>query len=134
MGLLSIILLVFFIIVAVLLVLLVIVQDSDGDELGGIFSGGSSSAFGSRATNVVVKFTYILGGLFFVFAFSLALLNRTQIGSVEAAALRRAGQTTTEWWSAESQAEAPLPGSEGTQGQLTPPQDQPVPPSQNSGN
>ncbi len=133
MGLLSVILLVFFIVVSVLLVLLVIVQDSDGDDLGGIFSGGSSSAFGSRATNVVVRVTYILGGLFFVFAFSLALLNRTPTGSVEAAALRKAGQGTTEWWSAESQAAAPLPGSE-VQGQLTPPQDEPVPPSQNSGN
>ncbi len=134
MGLLSIILLVFFIIVSVLLVLLVIVQDSDGDDLGGIFSGGSSSAFGSRATNVVVRVTYVLGGLFFVFAFSLALLNRTPRGSVVAAELRRAGQTTTEWWSAESQAEAPLPGSAGAQGQVTPPLDSPVPPSQNSGN
>lgn len=133
MGLLSVILLVFFIIVSVLLVLLVIVQDSEGDDLGGIFSGGSSSAFGSRATNVVVRVTYILGGLFFVFAFSLALLNRTPTGSVEAAALRKAGQETTEWWSAETQATAPLPGSEA-QGQLTPPQDEPVPPSQNSGN
>lgn len=134
MGLLSVILLVFFIIVSILLVLLVIVQDSDGDDLGGIFSGGSSSAFGSRATNVVVRVTYILGGLFFVFAFSLALLNRNPVGSVEAAALRRAGQATTEWWSAESEASAPLPGAEGSQGQVTPPQDQPLPPSQKSGN
>ncbi|HSV56950.1 MAG TPA: preprotein translocase subunit SecG [Magnetospirillaceae bacterium] len=108
MGLLSVILLVFFIIISILLVLLVVIQDSDGDDLGGIFSGASSSAFGSRATSVVVKFTYILGGLFFVFAFSLALLNRTPAGSVEAAALRRTGETTTEWWSSEGQAAAPL--------------------------
>ena len=111
MGLLSIILLVFFIIVSVLLVLLVIVQDQDGDDLGGIFSGTSSSAFGSRTTNVVVKFTYILGALFFVFAFSLALLSRSHTGSVEAAAMRKAGETTNEWWSAEGKAEAPLPES-----------------------
>lgn len=134
MGLLSIILLVFFIIVAVLLVLLVIVQDQDSDDLGGIFSGASSSAFGSRATNVVVKFTYILGALFFVFAFSLALLNRSPTGSVEAAALRKAGQTTNDWWGAESQAQAPLPESSLAPEQMTAPQNAPVPPAQGSGN
>jgi len=134
MDLLSIILLVFFIIVSILLVLLVIIQDQDNDDLGGIFSGASSSAFGSRATNVVVKFTYILGGLFFVFAFSLAILNRIPSSSVETAALRKAGQVSNEWWSAESQAEAPLPESGKAQGQITAPQDEPLPPASGSGN
>jgi len=32
-------------------------------------AGGSSSAFGSRSSNVLSKFTYVLGGLFFVLAF-----------------------------------------------------------------
>jgi preprotein translocase subunit SecG len=131
MGVLSIILLVFFVIVSILLVLIVIVQDQDGDDLGGIFSGSSSSAFGSRATNVVVKFTYILGALFFVLAFSLAVLNRTHTGAVEEAALRKAGQTTSEWWSAEGKAEAPLPEAGA---QLAAPQEAPVPPTQGAGN
>jgi preprotein translocase subunit SecG len=125
MSVLSIILLVFFIIVSILLVLLVIVQDQDSDDLGGIFSGSSSSAFGSQATNVVVKFTYVLGALFFVLAFSLALLNRSHTGAVEEAAMRKAGKTTNEWWSAEGKAEAPLPDASGAPQGLTP-QGQPV--------
>ena len=49
MGVLSIVLLVFFIIAALLLILLVLIQNEEGDSLGGIFAGGSASAFGSRS-------------------------------------------------------------------------------------
>jgi preprotein translocase subunit SecG len=77
MGILSVFLLVIFIIVAILLVLLVLVQNEEGDSLGGVFAGGSSSAFGSRSGNILTKSTSVLGVLFFVLALSLALLNRT---------------------------------------------------------
>ena len=77
MSVLGIVLLVFFIIVSILLVFMVVIQDEGSDSLGGIFAGGSSSAFGSRSSNVLQKFTYVLGGLFFVLAFSLALINKT---------------------------------------------------------
>ena len=76
MGFFGIVLLVLFAIVCALLIFLVIIQDQEGEGLGGIFSGAGSAAFGSRSSSVVVKFTYILGGLFFVIAFSLALMNR----------------------------------------------------------
>ena len=46
----SIALLVFFIIVALLIVGLVLLQNEEGDSLGGLFSGGSNSAFGSRSS------------------------------------------------------------------------------------
>ncbi|HTX72047.1 MAG TPA: preprotein translocase subunit SecG, partial [Rectinemataceae bacterium] len=72
MGVLGIALLVVFVVVSLLLVIMVVIQDSDSDSLGGLFAGGSGSAFGSRSTNVVVRFTYVLGALFFVTAFSLA--------------------------------------------------------------
>ena len=68
MGILGISLLVIFVIACVLLIFMVIIQDSDSDSLGGVFAGGSGSAFGSRSSNVVVRFTYILGALFFVCA------------------------------------------------------------------
>ncbi|GHV90011.1 hypothetical protein AGMMS50268_05140 [Spirochaetia bacterium] len=77
MGVLSIVLLVFFVITAILLVLLVLVQNEEGDSLGGIFAGGSSSAFGSRSGNVLTKATTVLGALFLVLSLSLALINRT---------------------------------------------------------
>ena len=99
MGILGIVLLVFFIIIAVLLILLVLAQNEEGDSLGGIFAGGSGSAFGSRSGNVLTKATTVLGALFLVLSLSLALLNRGPTGSgVEEAARQLSPGTTTEWW------------------------------------
>jgi preprotein translocase subunit SecG len=77
MSILSVFLLVIFIIVAILLILLVLIQNEEGDSLGGVFAGGSSSAFGSRSGNILTKSTSVLGAIFFILALSLALLNRT---------------------------------------------------------
>ncbi|MCL2066121.1 MAG: preprotein translocase subunit SecG [Treponema sp.] len=81
MGILGIVLLVFFVIAAILLILLVLVQDEEGDGLGGIFAGGSGSAFGSRSGNVLTRTTTVLGALFLIISLGLALLNRTPGGS-----------------------------------------------------
>jgi len=81
MGVIGVILLVFFVIVAALLVLMVLIQSEDGDSLGGLFAGGSSSAFGSRSGNVLTKTTSVLGALFLIGSFTLALLNRTPSGT-----------------------------------------------------
>jgi preprotein translocase subunit SecG len=108
MGILGIFLLVVFIIACLLLIFMVIIQDSDSDSLGGVFAGGSGSAFGSRSTNVVIRFTYVLGALFFVCAFSLALINKSSVGNVEKAAQSQAAsKTSTEWWNAKPQSSAP---------------------------
>jgi preprotein translocase subunit SecG len=109
MGILGIILLVIFVIACILLILMVIIQDSDSDSLGGVFAGGSGSAFGSRSTNVVIKFTYVLGALFFVCAFSLALINKTSVGNVEKAAAQSQTKdsATSEWCNAKPQSSAP---------------------------
>jgi preprotein translocase subunit SecG len=80
------VLLVLFVVNAILLILLVLVQNEEGDSLGGIFAGGSSSAFGSRSGNVLTRTTSVLGALFLIISLSLALVNRTPGGSgVEAA-------------------------------------------------
>ena len=81
MGILGIVLLVFFVITAVLLVLFVLIQNEEGDGLGGIFAGGSGSAFGSRAGNVLTRTTSVLGAMFLVVSFGLALLSRSPAGS-----------------------------------------------------
>jgi preprotein translocase subunit SecG len=101
MSILGVVLLVFFVIVAILLILLVLVQDEEGTGLGGIFAGGSGSAFGSRTGNVLTKATTVLGALFLVISLGLALINRSPSGSgVE----RQAMQLMTEsgvsgdWW------------------------------------
>lgn len=91
---------------------MVIIQDQDSEGLGGIFGGAGNAAFGSRSTNIVVKFTYVLGALFFVLAFSLAVVNKSSLGDVEAAALR--ASEATGWFESESDASGLLEGVEPT--------------------
>jgi preprotein translocase subunit SecG len=99
MGILGTVLLVFFIIVAVLLVLLVLVQNEEGDSLGGIFAGGSSSAFGSRSGTVLTKATSVLGALFLILSLGLALVNKSANGSgVEAAGRQLSTQEGGNTW------------------------------------
>jgi preprotein translocase subunit SecG len=105
MGLIGILLLVVFVIVSLLLILMVLVQNEDGDSLGGIFAGGSGSAFGSRSGNVLTKTTYILGTLFLLSTFGLALVNRTPSDAgVEAAAKRIEGEASGDWWNSSAPA------------------------------
>ncbi len=95
----SIALLVFFIIIAFLIVGLVLLQNEEGDSLGGLFSGGSNSAFGSRSGNILTRATYTLITLFFVVTFFLAWLNKSpgDSGLQKDAQLQQA-ETATEWW------------------------------------
>ena len=108
MGILSIVLLVIFVIVSLLLVFMVVIQNEGAEGLGGIFAGSSNSAFGSRSSNVMQRFTYVLGALFFICSFSLAMLNKGSTGNVEAAALKNVpAPTASEWWKATTPAAAP---------------------------
>jgi len=77
MGLVSIIILIIFILSALILILVVLIQDDQGEGLGGLFGGGSSSAFGPRTGNVLTKFTSVVAAIFLVTAFGIAWLNRT---------------------------------------------------------
>ncbi|MCE1196957.1 preprotein translocase subunit SecG [bacterium] len=88
---------------------------SSSDSVGGIFAGGSQSAFGSRSSNIVIKITYVLGALFFVTAFSMALINKSSTGNIAAVAAKTSEQTTnTEWWKADTTSTT-LAGSQATQ-------------------
>jgi preprotein translocase subunit SecG len=111
MGVLSVVLLTLFIIAAILLILLVLVQNEEGDSLGGLFAGGSSSAFGSRSGNVLTRATSILGAIFLALSFGLALINRTPDGAgVESAGRQLATDLESDWWQ-----ETGLPEEEQTQ-------------------
>ncbi|MDR2553558.1 MAG: preprotein translocase subunit SecG [Treponema sp.] len=96
---LGILLLIVFILVAVLLILLVLVQNEEGDSLGGIFAGGSASAFGSRSGNVLTRATSVLGALFLVLSLALALVNRDSgTAGVEAAGRQMMSQDQDNDW------------------------------------
>lgn len=107
MGILEILLLVLFVLIAFLLVGMVLLQDDQGDGLAGMFGGGSTSTFGSRAGNVLTRTTSILGALFIVVALGLAVLFRTPDSGDVAAAARQQGAKNAEWWNAQP-APAPL--------------------------
>ena len=99
MGILGIVLLVFFVIVSVLLILLVLAQNEEGDSLGGIFAGGSASAFGSRSGNILTRATTVLGALFLIISLGLALVNRSPSGAgVESAGRQLAPEGSVDWW------------------------------------
>ncbi len=101
MGLLGILLLIIFVIASLLLVVIILIQDDQGEGLGGLFGGGSTTPFGSRSGNVLTKFTAVLAGVFLVCSFALAWINKTpETGDVLGAARRGAAQdqTVEEWW------------------------------------
>lgn len=93
------ILLVVFIISSILLIIIVMMQDDQGEGLGGIFGGGSTSAFGSRSGNILTKTTSIIGAVFIISSFGLTWVNRTpEKGDVLGAAREQVSKTTEEWW------------------------------------
>ena len=77
MGLVSILILIIFVLSALILILVILLQDDQGEGLGGLFGGGSSSAFGPRTGNVLTRFTSVVAAIFLVTSFGIAWLNRT---------------------------------------------------------
>lgn len=100
MGIVGILLLVIFILSALLLVLFVLIQDEQGEGLGGIFGGGSGSAFGPRTGNVLTKITSILAVIFLTGAFGLAWINRTpEVGNIVGKArVETLKESKNDWW------------------------------------
>ncbi len=90
-----------FVVSAILLCVVIILQDDQGEGLGGLFGGGSSSAFGSRSGNVLTKATSVLAAIFFITAFSFAWMNRSvQSEDIEAKARIRSleEQDSSDWY------------------------------------
>jgi len=116
MGLIGIVLLVIMIISAILLVLVVLVQDDQGEGIGGIFGGGSNTAFGSRSGNVLTRFTAVMAAIFLFCVFGIAWLSRTPgAGNVLSKARQEAlSSSQNSWW-----VQAPAPAASGTNAPLT---------------
>lgn len=70
--------------VALLMILVILMQRPKSEGLGAAFGGGvTENIFGAQTTNVLVKFTGWLAGIFFVLTFLLSVLyaQRTIGGS-----------------------------------------------------
>jgi len=62
-------------IVALLMVLVILMQRPKSEGLGAAFGGGvTENIFGAQTTNVLVKFTAWLAGIFFALTFALSVL------------------------------------------------------------
>jgi preprotein translocase subunit SecG len=80
----AVLLYVFFGIASVILILLVMIQDDQGEGLGGLFGGGSTTPFGSRSGNVLTRFTGIVSTVFFVVCLVIGLVNRShELGAIK---------------------------------------------------
>jgi len=100
MALIGIVLLVLLVLSAIMLVLLVLVQDEQGEGVAGFFSGASTSAFGSRAGNVLTRFTTAIAAVFLFCCLALAWVNRSgNVGNVVGKAREQAlSGETAQWW------------------------------------
>jgi len=80
--------LVLFVLVATLMVLVILMQRPKSEGLGAAFGGGvTENIFGAQTTNVLVKFTTWLAGIFFALTFALSVLYAHH--SVASSAFRR---------------------------------------------
>jgi preprotein translocase subunit SecG len=80
--------LVLFVLVAALMVLVILMQRPKSEGLGAAFGGGvTENIFGAQTTNVLVKFTTWLTGIFFGLTFALSVLYAHH--SVASSAFRR---------------------------------------------
>ncbi len=69
------ILLVVYVLVALLMILVILMQRPKSEGLGAAFGGGvTENIFGAQTTNVLVKFTGWLAGIFFFLTFVLSIL------------------------------------------------------------
>ena len=69
------VLLALWVLVALLMVLVILMQRPKSEGLGAAFGGGvTENLFGAQTTNVLVKFTAWLAGIFFVLTFVLSIL------------------------------------------------------------
>jgi preprotein translocase subunit SecG len=80
--------LVLFALISALMVLVILMQRPKSEGLGAAFGAGvTENIFGAQTTNVLVKFTTWLVGIFFVLTFALSVLYAHQ--STSSSAFRR---------------------------------------------
>jgi len=101
MGIINVVLVVIFVVSALITILIILIQDDQGEGIGGMFGGGSSTPFGSRSGNVLTRFTAIIAAVFICGAFALAWINKGTESSdiVRKARLESLQEAEQEnWW------------------------------------
>lgn len=86
------------VLVGLVMILVILMQRPKSEGLGAAFGGGvTENIFGAQTTNVLVKFTGWLAGIFFVVTFLLSILyaQRTMRGSSVRRELLRGGAAAT---------------------------------------
>jgi preprotein translocase subunit SecG len=69
------VLLAMYVLIALLMILVILMQRPKSEGLGAAFGGGvTENIFGAQTTNVLVKFTSYLAGMFFALTFVLSVL------------------------------------------------------------
>jgi preprotein translocase subunit SecG len=120
-----------FVLVALLMVLVILMQRPKSEGLGAAFGGAvTENIFGAQTTNVLVKFTSWLAGIFFALTFALSILYahrstadsafRRELMKSQPASQSSPARTTTPQSSPGSPATAPVQGSPGTASSVAP--------------
>ncbi|MDA3850771.1 MAG: preprotein translocase subunit SecG [Spirochaetaceae bacterium] len=102
MGVIATILIVLFVIVSLLLVILVLIQDEQGDSIGGIFGGSSTSTFGASSSSVLGKITRVFGASFIVLSLLVAFFLKSPSNDGVMGAARQLEQQD-DWWKQDTQ-------------------------------
>jgi preprotein translocase subunit SecG len=111
MNLLINLLLVVYVFVALLMVLVILMQRPKSEGLGAAFGGGvTENIFGAQTTNVLVKFTAWLAGIFFALTFALSILYAHK-NTADSAFRRELMKTQTAPQASPAAATAASPGS-----------------------
>src|SRR4051812_24435093 len=103
--------------VALLMMLVILMQRPKSEGLGAAFGGAmTENLFGAQTTNVLVKFTAWLAGIFFVITFTLSVLyaHRSMGGSTLSRELKKTSAA------APAKAPAASPGAASAAGQSSP--------------
>ncbi|EEF84129.1 preprotein translocase subunit SecG [Borreliella spielmanii] len=91
-----------FVIVSIFIVLLILIQDEQGDGIGGVFGGGSSSIFGAKSSSVAVKITGFFIALFFIFVVLLSFMNTRRADNSFLNDIKTENNNSSTFWDNES--------------------------------
>lgn len=93
---------VIFVIVSIFIILLVLIQDEQGDGIGGVFGGGSSSIFGAKSSSVAVKITGFFIAFFFIFVVLLSFMNTRRADNSFLKDIKTENKNSSTFWDNEN--------------------------------